>query len=93
MLPNQTILGIQSPIKSYARAAERRPLFRFSRLPAKNFSASNASASQGFQRKKHEQESTAGILWGRIYGYKEPAGRRGFRGKIGVAIKELKLTL
>ncbi len=39
MLQNQTTLGIQSPIKLYARAAERRLLFRFSRLLAKNCSA------------------------------------------------------
>lgn len=57
MLQNQSILDIQSPIKSYARAAERKSSPRFSRQMTRNYSAWNASANRESQRRKHEQES------------------------------------
>jgi len=56
MLQNQTILDIQSPIKSSVRAAERKSLPQFSRQMARNCSAWNASTNQESQRRKHEQE-------------------------------------
>ncbi len=57
MLQNQSILDTQSPIKSYARAAERKSSPRFSRQMTRNYFAWNASANQESQRRKHEQES------------------------------------
>ena len=57
MLQNQDILGIQNPITSYVRAAERKSSPRFSRQMTRNCCAWNASANQESHRRKHEQES------------------------------------
>jgi hypothetical protein len=46
MLQNQAILGIENPIKSYARAAERRWLLRFRRLLSKNYCVPSVSANR-----------------------------------------------
>jgi hypothetical protein len=51
---NQTILGIQNPIKSYARAAGRKSPPRFPRQMTKNCCAWGASAKQEYQRRKYE---------------------------------------
>ena len=57
MLQNQAILGIQNPIKLYARAAGKKLSPRFRHPMIKNYCAWSASANQEYQGRKHEQES------------------------------------
>jgi hypothetical protein len=54
MLQNQAILGIQNPIKSYARAAEKKSLPPFFRQRTNNCCAWTALSNREHQRRKHE---------------------------------------